>query len=169
MANRQYKDSVFRKLFHNKRELASLYQAIRPEDDIRVHVIDISYDEANPYLKASPPLYGYSYLVYRVNRHKNEGDDDDTAIMKAILECKNAGILTEFLEKYGQEVLDMFKLQWNMKDAKKYWKEEAVAETTLKIIKRQLKRKADYAQIAEDTDTPIDEVIRIAKENHLAY
>lgn len=34
MANRQYKDSVFRKLFHNKRELANLYQAIRPEDTI---------------------------------------------------------------------------------------------------------------------------------------
>ena len=46
---------------------------------------------------------------------------------------------------------------------------QGIAQATLKIIKRQLKRKADYAQIAEDTDTPIDEVIRIAKENHLAY
>ena len=46
---------------------------------------------------------------------------------------------------------------------------QGVAETTLKIIKRQLKRKEDYAVIAEDTDTPIDEVIRIAKENGLAY
>ena len=67
----------------------------------------------------------------------------------------------------------MFKLQWNAQDAQKYWKEEGitqgVAQATLKIIKRQLKRKADYAQIAADTDTPIDEVIRIAKENGLAY
>ena len=46
---------------------------------------------------------------------------------------------------------------------------QGVAETTLKIIKRQLKRKEDYVQIAEDTDTPVDEVIRIAKENGLAY
>ena len=42
MANRQYKDSVFRKLFHNKRELASLYQAIRPEDDIFAKDIKIT-------------------------------------------------------------------------------------------------------------------------------
>ena len=286
MANRQYKDSVFRKLFHNKRELASLYQAIRPADDIRardirlatlknvfldsqrndlaflwkqravvfvehqstwnenlplrmlpyldhvyakiiklieaqramyqearvmiptpkcymlyngtprkkkceelrlsdsflekggdleirVNVIDISYDETNPYLQASPPLYGYSYLVHCIQLHKKAGDDDDTAIAKAIIECKDAGILTDFLEKHGKEVIKMFKLQWNAQDAQKYWKEEGitqgVAQATLKIIKRQLKRKADYAQIAEDTDTPIDEVIRIAKENHLAY
>jgi len=30
-------------------------------------------------------------------------------------------------------------------------------------------RKADYAEIASDTDTPVAEVIRIAKENGLAY
>ena len=72
MANRQYKDSVFRKLLHNKNELAQLYQAIRPEDvilakgdlDLRVHVIDISYDETNPILQTCKPLYGYSYLVH---------------------------------------------------------------------------------------------------------
>ena len=282
MANRQYKDSVFRKLFHNKRALASLYQAIRPGDEIRardirlttlknvfldsqrndlsflwkrravvlvehqstwnenlplrmlpyldhvyskiiklieaqramyqearvmiptpkcymlyngtprkqrceelrlsdafmekdgdleirVNVIDISYDEANPYLQASPPLYGYSYLVHRIQAHKKAGYDDDAAIAKAILECKSAGILTDFLEKHGKEVIKMFKLQWNAQDAQKYWKEEGIAEATLNIIKRQLRRKADYAQIAEDTDTPVDEVIRIARENGLAY
>ena len=34
MANRQVKDSVFRKLFNNRKELAKLYQAIHPEDEI---------------------------------------------------------------------------------------------------------------------------------------
>ena len=32
MANRQVKDSVFRKLFNNRRELAKLYQAILKTD-----------------------------------------------------------------------------------------------------------------------------------------
>ena len=237
MANRQYKDSVFRKLFRNKRELASLYQAIRPDDEIfakdirlttlrnvfldnqrndlsflwkrqavvlmehqstwneniplrmlsyadhvyrkvikfieaqamyqealvkiptpkfymlyngrpqekkrdelllsdafeepggdlelRVHVIDISYDETNEILQACEPLYGYSYLVHRIQEYKRQGDDNDTAIAKAITDCLQAGILTDFLMKNGKEVIDMFKLQWNEKDAKKYWKEEA--------------------------------------------
>ena len=56
-----------------------------------------------------------------------------------------------------------------MEEIEKNGVAKGVAETTLKIIKRQLKRKEDYAQIAEDTDTPVDEVIRIAKENGLAY
>lgn len=42
MANRQVKDSVFRKLFHNKRKLASLYQAIWPEDEILARDIKLT-------------------------------------------------------------------------------------------------------------------------------
>ena len=40
---------------------------------------------------------------------------------------------------------------------------------TLKFIKNQLKRKVPYEQIAEDTETSLDEVLRSAKESHLAY
>ena len=42
MANRQYKDTVFRKFFNHEREIAELYQAIRPQDDIREEDITIS-------------------------------------------------------------------------------------------------------------------------------
>jgi len=256
MANRRYKDSVFRKLFHNKRELASLYQAIRPEDDIfakdikittlrnvftdsqrndlsflwkqrvvvlmehqstwneniplrmlpyadhvyskiikimeaqkamyqetlvkiptpkfymlyngkpqkkfrdvlklsdafnekdgdleiRVHVIDISYNEKNEILQSCEPLYGYSYLVHLIQAYKKESDDDDTAIAKAIDDCKKAGILTNFLAKNGKEVIDMFKLQWNIKDAKKYWTEEAHENGK---VEGEIKGKADSAR-----------------------
>ena len=39
----------------------------------------------------------------------------------------DAGILTNFLKKNSREVINMFKLQWNEKDAKKYWMEEGEA------------------------------------------
>ena len=42
MANRQYKDTVFRAFFNHKREIAELYQAIRPEDDVRADDITIT-------------------------------------------------------------------------------------------------------------------------------
>ena len=114
-----------------KRDVLSLSDAFEEKDgdlDLRVHVIDISYDEANPILKSCEPLYGYSYLVHLIQGHKRRGDDDDTAIAKAVNECLDAGILTNFLAKNGKEVIKMFKLQWNEKDAKKYWKEEAHAQ-----------------------------------------
>ena len=46
---------------------------------------------------------------------------------------------------------------------------EGIAEKTLRTIRNQLKRHVAYADIASDNETSIDEVIRIAKENNLAY
>ncbi|MCI6086324.1 MAG: Rpn family recombination-promoting nuclease/putative transposase [Selenomonas sp.] len=42
MANRQVKDSVFRKLFNNRKELAKLYQAIRVDESILAKDIKIA-------------------------------------------------------------------------------------------------------------------------------
>jgi len=44
-----------------------------------------------------------------------------------------------------------------------------IAEKTMRTILNQLKRHADYEIIASDNETSVDEVIRIAKENGLAY
>lgn len=46
---------------------------------------------------------------------------------------------------------------------------KAVKDKVLKIIRNQLKHHVPYEEIAEVTETPLDEVIRIAKESHLAY
>jgi len=48
-------------------------------------------------------------------------------------------------------------------------KAEGIAEKTLRTIRNQLKRHVAYADIASDNETTVDEVIRIAKENGLAY
>ena len=46
---------------------------------------------------------------------------------------------------------------------------QGIADATRKIIQNQLKRHAPYEQIAEDTETTVEEVIRIAKESNLSY
>ena len=46
---------------------------------------------------------------------------------------------------------------------------EGIAEKTVRTIRNQLKRHVAYADIASDNETTVDEVIRIAKENGLAY
>lgn len=43
------------------------------------------------------------------------------------------------------------------------------ASATLKFIRNQLKRHVPYQQIAEDTETSLDEVLRIAKESNMVY
>ena len=69
-------------------------------------------------------------------------------------------IMSDLFEKYLQE---------EHAEGKAECKAEGIAITTLKFIRNQLKRHVPYQQIAEDTETPLDEVIRIAKESHLAY
>ena len=72
--------------------------------------------------------------------------------------------------KNGKEVMKLFKLQWNEKDAQKYWKEEGMTTATVKIVRNLLSSgKMSYEEIAKNTETPLDEVLRIAKESHLAY
>lgn len=47
--------------------------------------------------------------------------------------------------------------------------EKLIADKVVKIIINQLKIHMPYEQIAQVTETPLDEVIRIAKESNLAY
>lgn len=79
----------------------------------------------------------------------------------------------------------MMTFQWNAEEAKKVQEEErqediqeaetrgkaeGITATTLKVVRNLLKKKLlSYEEIADTTDTTIDEVIRIAKESHLSY
>ena len=115
------------KKFRDVLKLSDAFTEKGGDLELCVHVIDISYNEKNEILQACEPLYGYSYLVHLIQSYKRANNDDDTAIAKAIDDCKKSGILTSFLAKNSKEVINMFKLQWNIKDAKKYWMEEAHA------------------------------------------
>ena len=48
-------------------------------------------------------------------------------------------------------------------------KAEGIAEKAFRTICNQLKRHVPYQDIAFDNEVSVDEVIRIAKESHLAY
>ena len=82
----------------------------------------------------------------------------------------------------------MMSLRWNEKDAKKYWQKEAREEghaaglaeghaqglvkgrmsATITFIKNLISMRMPYSDIAKATNTSIEEVQRIAKENGLS-
>ena len=82
----------------------------------------------------------------------------------------------------------MMSLRWNEKDAKKYWQKEAREEghaagleqglsqgrsqgrmsATIAFIKNLISMRMPYSDIAKATNTSIEEVQRIAKENGLS-
>ena len=149
MANRQYKDSVFRMFMNNPAELAKFYQAIRPDTIIRPEDIQIN------------------------------------TLEDIMLDQLKHEIMQSFLERCKEEVLQMMTLQWDAEEARRVQEEEyqeelsaatakskaeGLAEATMKIIRNLLKMKQlSYKDIADSTDTTVNDVIRIAKESHLAY
>ena len=94
-------------------------------------------------------------------------------------------IMQSFLERCKEEVLQMMTLQWDAEEARRVQEEEyqeelsaatakskaeGLAEATMKIIRNLLKMKQlSYKDSADSTDTTVNDVIRIAKESHLAY
>ena len=65
------------------------------------------------------------YLVHLIHENKLQGISDNEAIHQATLACIDQGILKHFLKQYGKEVVNMFSLQWNEEEARKYREEYA--------------------------------------------
>ena len=96
--------------------------------------------------------------------------------------------MRDYLLVNYEEVFEMMSLRWNEKDAKKYWQKEAREEghaaglaeghaqglvkgrmsATIAFIKNLISMRMPYSDIAKATNTSIEEVQRIAKENGLS-
>jgi flagellar biosynthesis/type III secretory pathway protein FliH len=48
------------------------------------------------------------------------------AVTEAVRSCVRDGILADFLEEHGSEVLNMLLEEWNWEEAKEVWWEEAM-------------------------------------------
>ncbi|MCI6086862.1 hypothetical protein [Selenomonas sp.] len=153
--------------------LSSLFREKPADLELTCHVYNITYKKNRAILERCRPLREYSFFVHQIDVNKKAGFPLLEAIRAAVLYCMEHGIMKEFLEAHREEVVQMIALQWDAEEEKKVLQDESRAEgvamATLKFIRKQLQRKVPYEQIAEDTETPIDEVLRIAKESHLAY
>lgn len=76
-----------------------------------------------------------------------------------------------YLKTDEHGVMKMCKMMEEIhEDGRAEGKAEGIAETTFKIVRNLLSSgKMSYEEIAENADTSIDEVLRIAKESHLVY
>jgi predicted transposase/invertase (TIGR01784 family) len=73
------------------------------------------------------------------------------------------------IKQRRQEESDYMSYLMKMREEYEDGKIDGIAVTTLKIIRNLLKRHVPYQQIAEDTETSLDEVLRIAKESNMVY
>ena len=72
-----------------------------------VQVYNINTEKNSEILKKCETLRQYSRFVEVMRSYKEIGELTNEVIVKIIGQCKGEGILTEFLDKYGTEIVEM--------------------------------------------------------------
>ncbi len=82
--------------------------------ELLVNLINISYNKHAEILQRDRTLYEYSRFVYLVQENLNQEDAGQpqkialrSAVDRAVLQSRQEGILTDFLNKYATEVVSM--------------------------------------------------------------
>jgi hypothetical protein len=139
--NREYKNSLFTALFDNadqwEERLSDAF--IDPEGDgkntldLVVRVYNINKGRNPELLSRSENLSGYAEFVARV-RENEKALSRDQAATEAVRSCIKDGILADFLEEHGSEVMNMLLEEWDWEEAKEVWREEAMEEGRNQIL-----------------------------------
>jgi len=87
-------------------------------------VININEGRNEAIVQRCRKLAEYATFTARIRSYQSEGNPLEEAAEKAIKYCSKRGILEEFLEIYGSEVLSMILMEWNTEDAIAYAREE---------------------------------------------
>lgn len=92
--------------------------------ELKVTVININADKSHVILDKCSILREYSQFISTVREHTNEKDP----IKRAIEECIDKGILTEYLKRKGSEVRNMLVAEYSYEEDIKVKQEEAMQE-----------------------------------------
>jgi hypothetical protein len=83
----------------------------------------------NPRLmNRSRSLADYATIIAKIREYQINGASLEEAIMNAVLYCKEHGIMKDFLEKRGSEVLNMLNVEFKLEDALAVRFEEGMEE-----------------------------------------
>ena len=88
-----------------------------PALELIVNVYNINYDKNYDFVTKSKSLGDYSYLVARIRYYLDQGKPLESAILDAIKDCIENGVMKEFLEQHGSEVLNMLYSEWKWEKA----------------------------------------------------
>ena len=106
-------------------EALGLSKNAKPLLELEARVININEGRNEVIAKRCKKLSEYSAFIAKTYEYVEEFGDKEEAVNEAVKFCSRHGILKEFLEIHGSEVLNMLLEEWNMEDAKEVWQEEA--------------------------------------------
>ena len=112
-------------------------------------------------------LRQYSELVAIVRDYLEKGMEKEEAMRKAWEEGMKRGLLTDILSRNGTEVIAMLLKEYDLEEAKEYWKKEAAEEAAAKATKEATSRTLARDRILFDlllTQERYEEAKRAAKD-----
>lgn len=150
-------------------KLSDAYE-VQDEDsmlELQVKVININPEEKHELLEKCPVLKEYGLFVEMVRRFQEAGDSE--SFKHAVEECIKQGILKEYLEKKGSEVVNMLIAEYDYDMDIEVQREEAYAEGVEKgreqILIEQVRKKLSKGQkpkeIADALEESLEEIERI--------
>ncbi len=118
-------------LWYLKLSDAFLEKTDSPMLELIVRIININLPVNHPILERCRPLYEYSWFIQQIKDCQEKGMNRDDAIIAAMADCREAGILTDFLREHGTEAVNMLFTEFNVEDALEVRGEEKFEEGRL--------------------------------------
>ena len=91
---------------------------------MEVKVININYEQNQPFLQQCHRLQEYSYFIFEVKQNQKKGMSFECAVKNAIKSCIKQNIMAKFLQINGSEVLNMLMTEFDIDVAREAWLEE---------------------------------------------
>lgn len=152
-----------------------------PMLELKVKMININPSAGHPILQKSRAMYEYSTFIQKIRDLIEDGHTLENAIQLAMNQCLAEGIMVDFIHKHGSEVINMLFTQFNLDDAMKVWKEEALTEgraeglaegraeglaPLIQIVRRKLNKKLTAKEISallEEEESYISAIITLCQ------
>jgi predicted transposase/invertase (TIGR01784 family) len=129
--------------------------------ELTVRILNINKGHNESIVQESVELDGYVILVDEVRKNKDSGMTLAEAISKAVKDCSERKILTDFLEKYGSEVVNMLNHEFSLDEYGAVRWEEGILEGLLRVAKSMLQDGENPEKVSRQTGLPLERVYQL--------
>ena len=139
-----------------------------PDISVRVHMLNINYGRNVELLNACAPLRDYSFLIYRIRFHQNNGMEIGDAVDLAVDELSDDSVIKPFLMKNRAEVKRMCITEYDEVKTMNMFREEGYNEGRAdgqlqSLISLAEKRYITIEQAADEAGMTVEEFLEKMK------
>ena len=129
--------------------------------ELTARVLNINKGHNQAAVQQSDELDGYVALVDEIRKNKDSGMTLEEAVAKAVRDCADRNVLTNFLEKYGSEVVNMLYAEFNVEEYGATRHEEGILDGLLKAAKSMLQEGDPPEKVSRCTGVPLERVYQL--------